>query len=65
MLRINCFIEKGFYATSTAEICKAVGMSPGNLCHYYPTKSAIIETIVIDGLVYFDQMLSTVDDKTH
>lgn len=42
---IHCFIEKGFHSTSTAEICKAAGMSPGNLFHYYPTKYAIIEAI--------------------
>lgn len=42
---MHCFIEKGFHSTSTAEICKAAGMSPGNLFHYYPTKYAIIEAI--------------------
>ncbi len=26
---MHCFIEKGFHSTSTAEICKAAGMSPG------------------------------------
>lgn len=39
---MHCFIEKGFHSTSTAEICKAAGMSPGNLFHYYPNKYAII-----------------------
>lgn len=24
---MHCFIEKGFHSTSTAEICKAAGMS--------------------------------------
>lgn len=42
---MHCFIEKGFHSTSTAEICKAAAMSPGNLFHYYPTKYAIIEAI--------------------
>ncbi|YBC54233.1 TetR/AcrR family transcriptional regulator [Morganella morganii] len=42
---MHCFIEKGFHSTSRAEICKAAGMSPGNLFHYYPTKYAIIEAI--------------------
>ncbi|HGJ5855179.1 TetR/AcrR family transcriptional regulator [Arsenophonus nasoniae] len=44
---IHCFVQKGFHATSTAEICKAAGMSPGNLFHYYPTKNAIIEAIAL------------------
>ncbi|MDH0354406.1 TetR/AcrR family transcriptional regulator [Morganella sp. GD04133] len=42
---MHCFIEKGFHSTSTAEICKAAAMSPGNQFHYYPTKYAIIEAI--------------------
>ncbi len=42
---ISCFAQKGFHQTSTAEICKAAGMSPGNLFHYFPSKMAIIEAI--------------------
>lgn len=42
---IRCFVEKGFHATSTAEICKAAGMSPGNLFHYYPTKMPLLKLL--------------------
>lgn len=42
----TCFARKGFHQTSTAEICAAVGMSPGNLFHYFPSKQAIIAAIV-------------------
>jgi TetR/AcrR family transcriptional regulator, repressor for uid operon len=42
---VTCFAEKGFHSTSTAEICRAAGMSPGNLFHYFPTKDAIIQAI--------------------
>lgn len=41
-----CFADKGFHRTTTSEICAAVGMSTGNIFHYFPTKSAIIEAIV-------------------
>lgn len=54
---IHCFVEKGFHATSTAEICKAAGMSPGNLFHYYPTKNAIIEAIALQDQVDFTTLL--------
>ena len=40
-----CFSQKGFHATSTAEICKEVGMSPGNVFHYFATKDEIIQEI--------------------
>ncbi|SCX61758.1 TetR/AcrR family transcriptional regulator [Variovorax sp. EL159] len=42
----DCFARRGFHATTTAEICAAAGMSPGNLFHYFDSKSAIIEAIV-------------------
>jgi AcrR family transcriptional regulator len=42
----GCFAQKGFHGTSTAEICAAAGMSPGNLFHYFPNKQAMIAAIV-------------------
>lgn len=42
---MRCFAEKGFHNTSTAEICRAAGMSPGNLFHYFESKAAIIAAI--------------------
>lgn len=54
---IHCFVKKGFHATSTAEICKAAGMSPGNLFHYFPTKNAIIEAIALQDQVDFTTLL--------
>lgn len=42
---IACFARKGFHGTSTNEICAAAGMSPGNLFHYFPNKSALIAAI--------------------
>lgn len=59
---INCFAEKGFHATSTAEICKAAGMSPGNLFHYYPSKVSIIEAIAIEDQCYFEQILNSIKE---
>ncbi len=60
---VSCFANKGFHATSTAEICKAAGMSPGNVFHYFSSKMQIIEAIAIeDGLIYqaiFNEQLDT------
>ncbi|MBI6548345.1 TetR/AcrR family transcriptional regulator [Xenorhabdus lircayensis] len=61
---ISCFIEKGFHATSTAEICKAASMSPGNLFHYYPTKNAIIEAIAEEDSHDYDDILSDCNDES-
>lgn len=42
------FATKGFERTTTAEICKAAGMSSGNLFHYFPNKRAIFIAIFED-----------------
>lgn len=41
----RCFARKGFAGTTTADLCKAAGMSAGNLFHYYPSKQAIFRAI--------------------
>ena len=43
---IQCFIESGFHGTGMAKICKTVGMSPGALYRYFPSKESMIEAIV-------------------
>ncbi len=42
------FATKGFERTTTAEICKAAGMSAGNLFHYFPNKRAIFHAVFED-----------------
>lgn len=42
------FAAKGFDRTTTAEICKAAGMSAGNLFHYFPNKRAIFLAVFED-----------------
>ncbi|MCN9244357.1 TetR/AcrR family transcriptional regulator [Streptomyces sp. RY43-2] len=44
----SLFAEKGFERTTTAEICKAAGMSAGNLFHYFPNKRAIFFAVFED-----------------
>jgi AcrR family transcriptional regulator len=39
------FATKGFAATTTADICRAAGISTGNLFHYFPSKQAIFQGI--------------------
>lgn len=41
-----CFVRRGFQGASMHEICAEVGMSPGALYRYFPSKESIIEAIV-------------------
>jgi TetR/AcrR family transcriptional regulator, repressor for uid operon len=43
-----CFEQKGFHATTMAEICAAAGISPGGLYRYFPSKEAIIGAMAED-----------------
>ena len=40
------FAEQGFHGTSMRDLCAALGMSPGNLYHWFPSKQAIIAAFV-------------------
>ncbi|MEN0060627.1 MAG: TetR/AcrR family transcriptional regulator [Myxococcota bacterium] len=44
------FARQGFQGTGMAAICEAVGMSPGTLYRYFPSKDAIIEAFVEEEL---------------
>lgn len=39
------FAQRGFAATTTADISREAGVSTGNLFHYFPTKRAIFSAI--------------------
>lgn len=40
------FLEWGYSATSPKAICAAVGISPGTLTHYYPTKEQLLAVLI-------------------
>lgn len=50
---VICFAKKGFHSTTTAEICREAGMSPGHVFHYFASKQEIIEVIAENDRVIF------------
>jgi AcrR family transcriptional regulator len=46
----RAFVRNGFHATTMQHVADELGMSPGNLYRYFPSKEAIVE-----GLCEFDQ----------
>ncbi|WP_283134204.1 TetR/AcrR family transcriptional regulator [Rhizohabitans arisaemae] len=42
----ECFAEKGFHATRTADICAKAGISSGSLFHYFPSKHAVVVALL-------------------
>ncbi|MFC6177531.1 TetR/AcrR family transcriptional regulator [Companilactobacillus huachuanensis] len=52
----DLFVKKGFEATTTREINRAVGISDGSLYYYFPDgKKQILDLIVQKGMVYREQ----------
>ncbi|WP_125589322.1 TetR/AcrR family transcriptional regulator [Companilactobacillus jidongensis] len=52
----NLFAEKGFEATTTREINRAVGISDGSLYYYFPDgKKQILNMIVKKGMIHREQ----------
>lgn len=49
----RCFIARGLHATSMTHIAKEFGMSAGHIYNYFPSKTAIIEAIVQEGMDEF------------
>lgn len=56
----RCFIRQGIHATGMADIAREFGMSASHIYNYFPSKTAIIEAIVMQGVEQFhsdlDQM---------
>ena len=43
----SIFAEKGFDGASMQELARAAGMSVGNFYRYFPSKSAIVEALIV------------------
>jgi AcrR family transcriptional regulator len=55
----GCFAEKGFERTTTADICRAAGISSGSLFHYFPSKRAVFTAIFTDDAAETAERLET------
>jgi AcrR family transcriptional regulator len=55
----GCFAEKGFERTTTADICRAAGISSGSLFHYFPSKRAVFTAIFTDDAARTAERLAT------
>jgi len=49
----RCIARDGFQGTSTADICREAGISPGHLYHYFASKEEILTALTAAGLEKF------------
>lgn len=49
----KCFLSRGFHATSMTDIAREFGMSVGHVYNYFPSKQAIIEGLIEQGIEEF------------
>ena len=57
------FIRQGFHATSMRNIAARAGTSLGNLYNYYPTKEAILGSIIYKYQKVIDERLKSIFDQ--
>jgi len=57
------FIRQGFHATSMRNIASKAGTSLGNLYNYYPTKEAILGSIISKYQQVIDEKLRSIFDE--
>ena len=57
------FIRQGFHATSMRNIASKAGTSLGNLYNYYPTKEAILGSIISKYQQVIDEKLRSIFDQ--
>ncbi len=58
---LDLFLQKGYAATRTAEIAKAVGMSEGLLFHYFETKEKLYLTLLQTAIAGKDKIFELND----
>lgn len=54
---LELFANKGFHATTTAEIAKASGIAKGSLFNYFESKEQLLRTIVFDTLIEMAELI--------
>lgn len=59
----RCMARNGFRGTSTADVCKEAGISPGHLYHYFDSKEAIVTALTERGLQKAEKYFSDTMQK--
>ena len=52
------FVEKGFENTTMEDLIKETGLSKGGLYHYYKNTTGILYDIMLDGIVYRNNVIA-------
>ena len=52
------FVEKGFDNTTMEDLVKETGLSKGGLYHYYKNTTSVLYDIMLDGIVYRDNVIA-------
>lgn len=52
------FVEKGFDNTTMEDLVKETGLSKGGLYHYYKNTTSVLYDIMLDGVVYRNNVIA-------
>ena len=58
------FAEKGFDGASMQDLARKAGMSVGNFYRYFPSKSAIVESLISQDMARLEQDFASILENT-
>ncbi len=60
---LEAFAQNGYESTSISTIAKAAGISKGLMYNYFPSKVALLQRIIMEGMDVFMQFLEVKDES--
>ena len=60
---LKLFAEKGYYSTSMDDVVRRARVSKGSAYHYFDSKEALLEAVVVDGLTAFESVVGQVEGQ--
>lgn len=63
MAALEVFAEKGYTSSSIEQIAKKAGMAKGSVYHYFDSKEAVLEAVIINGMADFEEIMKEVHSK--
>lgn len=61
---LKCLGRRGFHQTTMRDLCQEIGVSPGGLYRYFPSKEAIIQAMVETDRAQLEMVFASLPPET-
>ncbi|MBL6449241.1 TetR/AcrR family transcriptional regulator [Fulvivirga sp. 29W222] len=63
MAALEVFAEKGYHSSSIGEIAKKAGVAKGSVYHYFESKEAVLQEVIVNGVTELEGIMKLVQSK--